>query len=117
MRITGPAVVALVSAAVLAGCGGGDGASTRNFNAAGDARYTPDQVAKIAGLKSTDGDISWTGPGGCQVSVIMTSAGEVQTYAGAGDAVVTNPRGDVGVKFFPDPGCRQKLLAALARVK
>jgi hypothetical protein len=47
----------------------------------------------------------------------MTTRPAVKMYADAGDAVVTNPRGDVGVKFSPDPGCREALTAALRSVK
>lgn len=113
-------VSAILAAAMTAtGCGSRQQAAStgQSLNATSDARYTVSQVARRAGLVSEDGGISWTGPGGCTVSVIMTTRAEVETYAGAGDAVVTNPAGDVGVKFQPDPGCREKLLAALAAVK
>jgi hypothetical protein len=43
----------------------------------------------------------------------MSTRAAVELYAGAGDAVVTNPAGDVGVKFYPEPGAREKLRVAL----
>jgi DNA primase large subunit len=108
------AMVALL--ALLAGCGrSADKAPNTSFNTSGDARYTEEQVAKLAGFR-TDG-ISYTGPNDCQVSVIMTTGTAIATYAEAGDPVVTNPSGTVGVKFYPDPGCRDALLAALRRVR
>lgn len=112
-------VATLLAFVALAGCGGGDDAESggRSFNAEGDARYTEEQVADMAGLKLNDSGLSWS-HGGCDIAVIMTTRATVELYASAGDAVVTNPAGDVGVKFSAsDPGCREKLLAALEAVE
>lgn len=90
----------LLAAALVAGCGGDSGSSNdqRSFNSADDPELTADQVAARAG------------------SVIMTSVDQVQLYADAGDDVVTSPSGKIGVKFFPEPGCREALLNALDQV-
>lgn len=108
-----------IALAMLAGCGdkASQGAGPVSANADGDARYTEAQVAEMAGLRSDDDGLSWTGPRDCQVSVIMTTRAALKLYADAGDAVVSNPAGDVGVKFSPDPGCREALLKALEAVK
>jgi hypothetical protein len=86
-------------------------------NASDDARYTEEQAARLAGFRADNDGLAWTGPNECQISVIMTTRGAIDMYASAGDAVVSNPAGDVGVKFHPEPGCRTALLAALRRVK
>lgn len=112
----------LVAVVLLTGCGGTGTAPTTSFNASTDARYTEHQVADLAGFTPTDDGIAWDyvitpGVAGCQIDVIMTTRPAVKIYADAGDAVVTNPRGDVGVKFSPDPGCREELLEALRKVR
>lgn len=61
-----------------------------------------------------------TTPSGCMVDVVMTSAQEIDTYASAGDTVVTNPDATAGVKVTAsdDPGCLGELeqgLEALTR--
>lgn len=113
--------LALLLVAAIAGCGGQrqatDEDNGRSFNSGNDARYTEDQVATKAGF-APDPDIpglSWSYHG-CEIAVIMTDRPTVELYASAGDDVVTNEAGDVGVKFHADPGCREKLLAALDRV-
>jgi len=99
-------------------CGGGDDEASgggQSYNPDADARYTPAQVAKLAGFKPDPP--AWVGPNGEQIAVIVTTRGEIELYASAGDPVVTNPAGDVGVKFFPEPGARAALLEALRKVK
>jgi hypothetical protein len=109
-------LTALTAAGALAFAGCGETAPSTSFNAASDPVYTEQQVADLAGFQSTDDGMAWIGSG-CQISVIMTTRASVEMYADAGDAVVTNPAGTVGVKFFPDPGCRVALLHALQDVK
>ncbi len=111
-----------VGALLLVGCGSdsntsNSGGTQTSFNESNDAAYTEQQVAERAGLTQDDSGISWVGPNGCQVSVIMTTRDAIETYASAGDAVVTNPAGTVGVKFYPDTGCRDALSSALKNVK
>lgn len=105
-------ILAVLVAAAIAGCGG----DRTSFNSGSDARYTEQQVATLAHFTTSEDGLSWSG-GGCSIGVIMTTRPAVKMYADAGDAVVTNPRGDVGVKFSPDPGCREALTAALRSVK
>lgn len=107
------ATLTATSALALAGCGNSQPATS--FNAGSDPVYTEQQVADLAGFHPTDGGIAWTGYG-CDIAVIMTTRASVEMYADAGDPVVTNPSGTVGVKFSPDPGCRTVLLRALRRV-
>lgn len=72
---------------------------------------------KALKLKASDSGLSYTSPGGCQISVVMISKGQVDTYVSAGDPVATNPAGTVGVKFFDEPGCGDELAKGLRTLK
>lgn len=119
-------ILPLLLAFAIVGCGGDD--PERSFNEDDDARYTEQQVIDRAGFTSDvtveelkhqgiEYDIRTWSLRGCEIGDVLTTRALVESYAGMGEAVVTNPAGDVGVTFSPAPGCRQKLLKALEAVE
>lgn len=62
--------------------------------------YTEAEVAEGLGLD----ELNYVNVNGtkCEAAVIMTDAASVDMYASAGDLVVTNAAGDVGVKVVGD---------------
>lgn len=94
---------AVLLAAAVAGCGGGDKAATSTAapRAAASVRvWDESQVLRLAGIEAVDNEISYRlrAHPACTAAVVMVTAGQVQTYAGAGDTVATNPDGSAGVK-------------------
>lgn len=101
------AAVAYLSVA-LAGCGD-------EAPAAGDARYTEAQVVRLAGLTRDEYGSGYT-VAGCVVQDVPTSRTAVDAFRRLGWTVATNPKGDVGVTFPPQRGCRARLVAAMRNV-
>lgn len=94
----------VMAIAGLIGCGS-------SVNSHVDGYYSESEVARLA--KFTSDGVSWYYKG-CTVYVIMTTRDMISMYTSAGDAVVVNPAGNVGVKISShDPSCRSKLHAAL----
>lgn len=118
-----PFTAALLAVLALAGCGSDDSGSDPASPAAKPTIRNPDpwteqQVMDAAGLTTEDNGITYETASGCGVSVVLTSAAAVETYAGAGDTVVTNPRGDAGVKTSgADARCLAELQRGLAVLK
>jgi hypothetical protein len=99
-----PIIVALC----LVGCS--DGESGTDGAILNPPAYTQQEIADAALLTSQDGGISYVSPGGCQVAVILDSPEAVQLYVDAGDTVVTNPAGTVGLKIVGGPpGCLEAM--------
>jgi len=72
--------------------------------------YSAGEIIAAAKLTTNDGGLSYTSPDGCQVAVILDSQSAVDTYAMAGDTVVTNPSGTAGVKVVGStPACLESL--------
>lgn len=97
-------VLLFVVGLVLAGCGD-------------DQRdYSEQEVISALHLSSTDGGITYKTPSGCEAAVVLDSSEEVDLYGGAGDSLVTNPDGTVGVKVSSDlsAACRAEMEKALA---
>lgn len=110
------AAIPLALALVAIGCGGdsdesGDPPATNSGGAILNApQYSAQDVIDAARLSTNDSGLSYTSPEGCQVAVILDSANAVNTYASAGDTVVTNPSGTAGVKVVGStPECLQSL--------
>jgi hypothetical protein len=71
-----------------------------------------------AGLTTKDDGLTYQTASGCNVSVVLTSAAQVEVYAGAGSTVVTNPAGDAGMKTSgDDPKCLRELQRGLAALE
>jgi len=92
---------AVLLAAAVAGCGGGEKAATSPPASAASPRvWDESQVLRLAGIEPVDDGLSYRlkAHPDCTAAVIMVTAGQVQTYSGAGDTVATNPDGSAGVK-------------------
>jgi hypothetical protein len=101
------AAIPVLFVLALAGCSESD--SGTDGAILNPPAYTEQEIAEAALLSSKDG-ISYVSPGGCQVAVILDSPQEVQLYADAGDTVVTNPSGTVGLKIVGGPpGCLEAM--------
>ena len=130
------AIAALCTACALlvqSGCGDGGEAGTTAAKpttatvpasatapAPGDdvRRFTAAEVAKLAGFTAIEGGRAWEGPTGCRVTEILISGTEVKAALKEfSTLVVTNPAGDVGVRFEATAGCREALTANLSAVK
>lgn len=119
-----PAALLLTLAAITLGaCGSSDDtAATTAAAQTGTAaqergRFSAEQVAELAGFTAAGGG-TWKNATGCEISAILTTRAEVQTYLTSPDAlVVVNPAGDAGVRFEPTPGCRESLQANLTKVR
>ena len=96
------AAVLLVLAVAVAGCGSGnDSGSSETSTAAPVVRsWDESQVLRLAGIEKAANRISYrlAAHPSCTAAVVMVTAGQVQTYASAGDSVATNPDGTAGVK-------------------
>ena len=137
--IIGRAVVVACCAVALNACGGDDngGGSDAESDGSGSsevrnstATYTKQDVIDALDLQvdedydgtpdrpAQEGDLGMVTPDGeCDVSVVLNSKQEVELYAGAGDAVATNPAGNAGVKFSDEPGCGEQLAEGLKSLK
>lgn len=123
----GQAVIAALLtglALAAAGCGGSDDTDTSGAATSPQPTirnphpWTEQQVMDAAGLTTEDDGLSYQTASGCNVSVVLTSANAVETYAGAGSTVVTNPAGTAGVKTSgDDPKCLRELQRGLALLK
>lgn len=81
-------------------------------------RFTTAEVAELAGFTAIEGGRAWEGPTGCRVTEILISGTEVKAALKEfSTLVVTNPAGDVGVRFEATAGCREALTANLSAVK
>lgn len=119
MKHAGVALL-IVGTMALAGCGGsGGGSSDKTPDAA--TVWNQSDIVKAVGLTS-DGSGAWTFPAGttdCPVTVIMTTASQVSTYADAGDTVATNPARTAGVKITAEQTktCQDAATKLLAGMK
>lgn len=98
-------------ALTLTGCGGGDdSAQVRNAPS-----YSEEQVVEALDLTTKDNGISYQTRSGCEIAVVLISKNAVDTYAGAGDTVVTTEDGEAGVKVIsPSSKCLRDLERRLA---
>jgi hypothetical protein len=106
------AAIPVLLVLVLAGCsedGSGGGSASTDGAILNAPEFSQQEIIQAAGLTTEDG-ISYTSPDGCQVAVILDSPNAVNTYASAGDTVVTNPSASAGVKVVGGPpGCLDTL--------
>jgi hypothetical protein len=124
------AALAVAAALAAAACGSGSSATatataTSNdsgYNRPERAKYTEEQVAAALGLKRNEvGD--WDDPREqCSAPVIFTAPDQMRIYIDAGDAVTTNPSGQVGAKVVPYQGvdaqmCFDRFQAALKSLR
>jgi hypothetical protein len=120
-----PAIAALAVAGALAGCGddggGGNGTSggeqtstLRNATPRSEV-VTEEQVLRATGLRSIDNGLVYRTASGCDVALILLDRQSVDLYAGAGDTVVTNPDGYVGLKLTVEPKDERRCADELGR--
>lgn len=77
--------------------------------------FTEADVVRKLDLSLTSTGAAYTTPTGCEVAVVLDTAEEVAMYRDAGDVVLTNPAGNVGVKVVALPdACRGELETGLA---
>lgn len=115
------ALAFMLVALLVAGCGKGDNAGSSDDSARPTIRnapqWTEQDIIKAADLTPNDGGLSYRSPACDQIAVILTSAAQVNTYAGAGNTVVTNPDGNAGVKVIgADAACLAELERGLAKL-
>lgn len=101
------AVVMLAALSQTVACGSGEDAAPKPPQAEptqaqvlNAPTYTEAEVAEGLGLD----ELNYVNVNGtkCEAAVVMTDANMVDMYASAGDLVVTNAAGDVGVKVVGD---------------
>lgn len=110
----------MMAAASVGASGAAQGAG---YNKPAAAKYTQEQVAAALGLHRPEpGLSSWQDHSQqCVASVILLDRKQIKLYANAGDTVVTNPSGTVGVKVGAYAGvdkrmCFDRFEAALAKL-
>ena len=123
------ALIATVSITtfLLAGCGGDEESETAEPAETTTSEEVPEvstvhnasDIAAHIGVELTDTeDATWTTADGaeCDLPIFLTTAQEVDLYAGAGDTVATNPAGTAGVKIVggEQATCLDELTEALA---
>ncbi len=117
LRIAILTTALLTASVLLGGCGGGNNGSDSDDpkpTIRNASPWTEQQVIAAAGL-TTDNGLSYESAACDQVAVILTSKNAVDTYAEAGDTVVTNPDGTAGVKVIgADAACLADLERGLA---
>ena len=81
--------------------------------------WTEPQVVKVAGLaRNPDLTYRLVAHPACIAPTMLRSPAEVQSYKAAGDQVVTNPDGSVGLKVSGDsPACQRLFTQALAKLR
>ena len=107
--------VALLAVA-LSSCGQSGAGTQTSYNPSDPNEYSEEDVSHLAGFQRDEYGIAWDGPSGCSVAVILTNKQEIEVYASGGSPVVTNPSGDVGVKYDGSSECETTLTNALANV-
>jgi hypothetical protein len=100
------AVLVMVGALAIGGCGGGSSSAAGEPSPALKAN-TPvvsrPVIENEAGLQRSG--YGWVGPGGCRVILILNTPQEIQTYTGD-SWVITDPTHQIGVKLQePDLRC------------
>ena len=111
-------VPAAIAAALLAAAG----AQAGGYNRPAAPKYSEERVAAALGLRRPDGHAAWhDDKQACVASRILLTRKDIKTYADAGDSVVTNPSGTVGVKVGAFAGvdkrmCFDRFEAALAKL-
>jgi hypothetical protein len=101
--------------ALAAACGGSADASPSKVV------HHESDVVKYLGLSGNDNDgwVYYDNSYACDVIVILTTKEAVQLYVNAGDNIVTNPGGNVGLKLDSTQvqRCGQALTQALSGLK
>lgn len=90
------ALVVLIAAAILAGCGARASDEEQPGALAMPDHYGPGEIAKVVGDEDRDHLVKIDGVQ-CEIQDYLTSAGSVSLYADAGDVVATNPSQTAGI--------------------
>ncbi|MGH2959899.1 MAG: hypothetical protein ACRDKE_09855 [Solirubrobacterales bacterium] len=117
-------VLALVCVA-LAGCGGQDNASSSSSQSANDQviksaeaeDVSDQQVADAFGEKFDEQDsFDFKAANGddCSMVIVLHGKQQIELYRNAGDTVLVNPAGSVGVKIVPFGGSSSEACAKAA---
>jgi hypothetical protein len=106
----GVALIAVLAALVLAGCGGG-GATTAPGGAKDGAVATAQLAEKIGLASNGEGEYRL---GGCTAKAVLTSPAQIKQAKAAGKDVVTDPTGRYGIEIEDSSHCAQVMEGAVA---
>ena len=106
------ALLAVLTALVLAGCGGGGGGATTAPGGAKDGAVATAQIAEKIGLVSNgEGEYRLDG---CAAKAVLTSPGQIKGAKEAGKDVVSDPTGRYGIEIEDRARCAQVMEGAVA---
>ena len=105
------AILLVVAATILAGCGGGSGDTTSPGGAKGGAVPTAQLAEKIGLVSNGEGEYRL---GGCTAKALLTSPAQIKQAKAAGKDVVTDPTGGYGVVIETRARCAQVMEGAVA---
>jgi hypothetical protein len=107
----GAAVIAILAALVLAGCGGGGGETTAAGGAKGGAVPTAQLAEKIGLVSNGEGEYRLDG---CTAKAVLTSSTQIKQAKEAGKDVVSDPTGRYGIEIEDRARCAQVMEGAVA---
>ena len=108
------ALIAGMAVMTLVGCGGSEKTQSVVHN---QDKWTEQQVVDVAGLAISEGGNSYTTPLCDQIAVVLLGKNSVDLYVSAGDTIITNPDGTVGIKAIgPSQQCIDSLKRDLGQL-
>jgi hypothetical protein len=107
----GVAIVAILAALVLVGCGSGGGETTAAGGAKGGAVPTAQLAEKIGLVSNGEGEYRLDG---CTAKAVLTSSTQIKQAKEAGKDVVSDPTGRYGIEIEDRARCAQVMEGAVA---